>query len=110
MGDSIHFAFQSADSTYSIVFPQAKQATDTIYIKLLNNPAPGTRKMEIQMLDNITAEFDVDIFSTAYRRPVEIRQLYGSCTMVVQQLFDCIQWLNAKFLCALCLPMLKIVK
>ena len=63
----------SADSTYSIVFPQAKQATDTIYIRLLNNPAPGTRKLEIQMLDNITAEFDVDIFSTAYRRPVEIR-------------------------------------
>jgi hypothetical protein len=62
----------SSDTTYTIVFPQAKQAMDTIYIKLLNNPAPGTRKMEIQLMDNITSEFDVDIFSTAYRRPVTI--------------------------------------
>ena len=62
----------SADTTYTIVFPQAKQAMDTIYIKLLNNPAPGVRKFEIQMLDNITPQFDVDIFSTAFRRPVQI--------------------------------------
>ena len=62
----------STDTTYSIIFPQAKQAMDTIYIKLLNNPAPGTRKMEIQLMDNITSQFDVDIFSTAYRRPVTI--------------------------------------
>ena len=62
----------SNDTTYTITFPQAKQAMDTIYIKLLNNPAPGTRKMEIQLMDNITSEFDVDIFSTAYRRPVTI--------------------------------------
>ncbi|HEY6505082.1 MAG TPA: hypothetical protein VIZ28_13985 [Chitinophagaceae bacterium] len=62
----------SADTTYSIVFPQAVQKTDTIYIKLLNNPAPGVRKFEIQILDNITSQFDVDIFSTAYRRPVTI--------------------------------------
>ncbi len=62
----------SSDTTYTITFPQAKQAMDTIYIKLLNNPAPGTRKMEIQLMDNITSEFDVDIFSTAYRRPVTI--------------------------------------
>ncbi len=62
----------SADTTYSIVFPKAVQAMDTIYIKLLNNPAPGTRKFEVQILDNITSQFDVDIFSTAYRRPVTI--------------------------------------
>ncbi len=62
----------SADTTYTIVFPQARQAMDTIYIKLLNNPAPGVRRMEIQMMDNITTQFDVDIFSTAYRRPVQI--------------------------------------
>lgn len=63
----------SADATYSIVFPQAKQAMDTIYIKLLNNPAAGTRKMEVQLVDNITDKFDVDIFSTACKRPVEIK-------------------------------------
>ena len=62
----------SSDTTYSIVFPKAIQAMDTIYMKLLNNPAPGVRKMEIQILDNITSQFDVDIFSTAYRRPVQI--------------------------------------
>jgi hypothetical protein len=62
----------SSDTTYSIIFPKAIQAMDTIYIKLLNNPAPGVRKFEIQMLDNITQQFDVDIFSTAYRRPVTI--------------------------------------
>jgi hypothetical protein len=63
----------AADGSYTIVFPQAKQAMDTIYIKLLNNPTPGTRKMEINMLENQTSEFYVDIFSTAFRRPVEIR-------------------------------------
>lgn len=63
---------QSSDTTYSIVFPQAIQKMDTIYLKLLNNPAPGVRKFEIQILDNITTQFDVDIFSTAFRRPVTI--------------------------------------
>jgi len=62
----------SADTTYSMIFPKAVQAMDTIYIKLLNNPAPGVRKFEVQILDNITSQFDVDIFSTAYRRPVTI--------------------------------------
>jgi hypothetical protein len=62
----------STDTTYSMVFPQAKQATDTIYIKLLNNPAPGARKLEIQILENKTAQFDVDFMSTAYRRPITI--------------------------------------
>jgi hypothetical protein len=62
----------SADTTYSITFPKAVQAMDTIYVKLLNNTATGVRKFEIQMLDNITPQFDVDIFSTAFRRPVQI--------------------------------------
>ena len=62
----------TADSTYTIVFPKARQAMDTIYIQLLNNPVSGVRKFEIQMQDNITPQFDVDIFSTAFRRPVQI--------------------------------------
>jgi hypothetical protein len=62
----------STDTTYSIIFPKAIQAMDTIYIKLLNNPVTGVRKFEIDILDNITTQFDVDIFSTAYRRPVQI--------------------------------------
>ena len=60
------------DGNYSLVFPQAKQAMDTIYIKMLNNPSAGARKFEVQMIDNITTEYDVDIFSTACKRPVTI--------------------------------------
>jgi hypothetical protein len=55
-----------------MVFPQAKQVMDTIYIKMLNNTAPGNRKFEIQILDNITDQFEVDIFSGAFRRPITI--------------------------------------
>ena len=62
----------SADTTYSMVFPKAVQAMDTIYIKLLNSSVPGARKLEIQMLENKTSEFYVDIFSTAFRRPITI--------------------------------------
>jgi hypothetical protein len=62
----------SADSTYTIVFPHALQKMDTIYLKLLNNATPGSRKIEIQLMDNITEKFDVDIFSTAFRRPITI--------------------------------------
>ena len=60
------------DPVFDMIFPQAKQAMDTIYLKMLNNPAPGARKFEIQIQDNRTAQYDVDIFSTAYRRPVTI--------------------------------------
>jgi hypothetical protein len=62
----------SADTSYTLVFTQAKQAMDTIYVKLLNNATPGARRMEIQMLENKTEQFYVDIFSTAFRRPVQI--------------------------------------
>ena len=62
----------SSDTTYSIVFPQALQAMDTIYLKMLNNTAPGVRKFEVHILENITSEFTVDKFSTAFRRPVTI--------------------------------------
>ena len=63
----------STDTTYTMVFPQARKVVDTIYVKLLNNPAPGIRTMEIRMIENQTSEFYVDIFSTACRRPVEIK-------------------------------------
>lgn len=63
----------SADSTYTINFPKAVQAIDTIYIKLLNSSVAGIRKVEIQMMENRTDKFYVDIFSTAFRRPLEIK-------------------------------------
>jgi len=58
---------------YSIVFPQAKRTTDTIYVKLLNSSIAGARKMEIQLIHNITDKYEVDTFSTAFKRPVEIK-------------------------------------
>jgi hypothetical protein len=64
---------QAVDGKYSIVFPQAKRAMDTIYVKLLNSAVAGTRKMEIQLLHNITEKYEVDTFSTAFTRPVEIK-------------------------------------
>jgi len=64
---------QPADGKYVMTFPKAVRMMDTIYIKLLNNPAPGTRKMEIQIVENKTSQYYVDIFSTAFRRPVEIK-------------------------------------
>lgn len=62
----------TTDSTFSIVFPHAVKKTDTIYLKMLNNPAAGARKFEIQIQENTTSQYYVDIFSTAYRRPVTI--------------------------------------
>ena len=64
---------EAKDGHYSMIFPQAKRAMDTIYVKLLNNPLPGTRKMEVQIQENVTDQYDVDIFSTAFRRPIEIK-------------------------------------
>jgi hypothetical protein len=61
------------DGSFSIVFPKAEQAKDTIYMKLLNNPATGTRKLELQLKENKNEQFYVDIFSTAYRRPLDIK-------------------------------------
>jgi hypothetical protein len=62
-----------ADGAYSIVFPKAEQAKDTIYLKMLNNPATGTRKVELQLKENKNDQFYVDVFSTAFRRPLDIK-------------------------------------
>ena len=61
-----------SDGRYAITFPQARKATDTVYVKLLNNPAPGTRVVEINFEDNITPDYRVDVFSTAFRRTLNI--------------------------------------
>ncbi|HMR92928.1 MAG TPA: hypothetical protein PKC69_11455 [Chitinophagaceae bacterium] len=58
---------------YSMIFPKAEQAKDTIYLKLLNSSVPGTRSVEIHLLENQAQEFYVDIFSTAFRKTVEIK-------------------------------------
>lgn len=66
-------AIQPDNGKYSITFPQAKRAVDTIYVKLLNSSITGTRRMEIQLIDNKTDKYEVDTFSTAYTRPVDIK-------------------------------------
>ncbi|MDB5229393.1 MAG: hypothetical protein JWN76_198 [Chitinophagaceae bacterium] len=63
----------SSNGIYSIIFPQAKYAMDTIYIKLLNSSITGTRRVEIQLMDNKTDKYEVDTFSTAYTRPIDIK-------------------------------------
>jgi len=62
----------SVNGKYSITFPKAMKATDTVYVKLLNNPVPGRRVIEINLEDNITDSYRVDVFSTAFRRPLAI--------------------------------------
>lgn len=57
---------------YAIEFPRAQKANDTVYVKLLNNPEPGARVVEINFEDNITPDYRVDIFSTAFRRTLRI--------------------------------------
>ena len=64
---------QPLEGKFSFTFLNAERAMDTIYIKTLNNPVTGIRKMEVQIVENKTDQFYVDIFSTAFRRPVEIK-------------------------------------
>ncbi len=65
---------QPVDGKYSFTFPQAKRASDTIYVKLLNRPLTGTRNVEINIVEHdAMPEYLVDIFSTAYKRPLEIK-------------------------------------
>lgn len=64
---------QPVDGKYSMTFPQAKKVRDTIYVKLLNNTLPGTRTIEINLIENVTSEYSVDTMSTAFKRPLEIR-------------------------------------
>ncbi len=64
---------EAVDGKYSMTFPQARKVVDTIYVKLLNSSITGTRKMEVQIGTNLTEQYAVDNFSTAFTRPVEIR-------------------------------------
>ena len=60
------------DSVYTMTFAQAKAGFDTIYVKLLNNPTPGVRSINIDLSLNETPEYTVGIFTQAYRRPIVI--------------------------------------
>lgn len=71
--DKLGTPLQMQNNMYQMVFPKAQEVKDTIYLKLLNNPTPGTRIAEIHLIENKTDLFYVDIFSTAFRRIIEIR-------------------------------------
>jgi hypothetical protein len=64
---------QPTNGKYSITFSKAVQRTDTIYVKMLNRATAGTRTVDINIVANQQSEYLVDIFSTAFKRPVEIR-------------------------------------
>ena len=64
---------QPVDGKFTLTFPQAKKVRDTIYVKLLNNPTPGTRTINIDLMENVTPQFRVDTMSTSFRRPLEIK-------------------------------------
>lgn len=58
---------------YELIFPKAKKDQAKIYIKLLNNSAAtGRRTVAINLQDNVQEQFRVDIFSTAFKRTINI--------------------------------------
>lgn len=64
---------QPVDGKYSIIFPKAQRAVDTIYVKMLNSAIAGTRRVEVQLIENVNDKYQVDTFSTAYTRPIDIK-------------------------------------
>lgn len=64
---------QPQDGRFSFSFPEARQAKDTVYIRMLNNPVPGTRRAVVKLIGDNTSQYVVDTFSTAHRRPLVIQ-------------------------------------
>ena len=58
---------------YSLIFPRAETKVDTLYFKVLNNATPGTRRIEINLVQHTTGEYTVGTFSQAFKRFLEIR-------------------------------------
>lgn len=58
---------------YSLVFPRAEAKIDTIYFKVLNNSLAGTRRVEINLVQNTTQQYTVGTFTQAFKRFLEIR-------------------------------------
>ncbi|RYD80879.1 MAG: hypothetical protein EOP55_00940 [Sphingobacteriales bacterium] len=62
-----------SNGLYSLTFSQAKAKIDTIYVKVLNNPVAGTRKIEIDLVKNTTGQYTVGTFSQAFKRFLEVK-------------------------------------
>ncbi len=64
---------QAANGVYSLNFSQAKAKVDTIYFKVLNSAVAGTRRIEINLVQNNSAQYTVGTFSQAYKRFLEVK-------------------------------------
>jgi hypothetical protein len=64
---------QASNGLYTLKFEKSKAKVDTIYIKLLNNSVPGTRKIEINIVKNETSQYTVGNFSQAFKRFLEVK-------------------------------------
>lgn len=64
---------QANNGVYSLNFSQAKAKVDTIYLKVLNSAVAGTRRIEINLVKNESAQYTVGTFSQAFKRFLEIR-------------------------------------
>lgn len=63
----------ASNGVFSRTIPQAKAMVDTIYLKVLNSSVPGTRKIEIDLVKNETAQYTVGTFSQAFKRFLEVK-------------------------------------
>lgn len=62
-----------SNGAYSLSFPRAEARVDTIYLKVLNNPSPGVRRIELNLITNTTDQYTVGTFTQAFKRFLEIR-------------------------------------
>ncbi|WP_199119459.1 hypothetical protein [Pedobacter sp. ASV28] len=63
----------AANGIFNLNFPQAKAKIDTIYFKVLNSAIVGTRRIEINLVQNTNSQYTVGTFSQAYKRFLEVR-------------------------------------
>jgi len=64
---------QPANGVYSLTFPKAKAKIDTIYVKVLNSPVAGTRRIEIDLIKNTTPQYTAGTFTQAFKRFLEVK-------------------------------------
>jgi len=64
---------QPVNGVYTLNFAQAKAKVDTIYFKVLNSAIAGTRRVEINLVQNTNAQYTVGTFSQAYKRFLEVK-------------------------------------
>jgi len=64
---------QVTNGVYSLNFSQAKAKVDTIYFKVLNSNVAGTRRIEINLVQNKNSQYTVGTFSQSFKRFLEVR-------------------------------------